>query len=491
MSQSDGFDRECGLLVVGFGGAGIAAAVTARRMGASVLLVEKQPRGRHTPSTKMSGGLVMAVSDHAAATEYLDRCACGMVPRDVSAAWAGRALSLVDWLHELAPGLDLRRVGGAAHDQFPGQEAVDVYQPGGSARRFDPNGKAGVFLFGHLSGAIVSNGIEMLWETPARSLIRSEDGRSVIGVATGNGLRIRAHEGVVLCCGGFLQNEEMKRDFLGADPVCYYGNPGNTGDGVLMAQEIGAALWHMNGMAGLAAGSFTLENGSPLAVMLSFDPPGYVVTDRYGKRFADESVQARLMDGFNRHLLHYDHARNLYPRIPGYWFFDENRRRAGRLTLATVGADALGLYRWSEDNHREIEQGWIACGDTIEEAASVAGVEDPQAARDTVENYNRLCREGLADPFGRPAGTMVPVDRAPFYCVRLYPGGSNTTGGPRRNRNAQILDVRGNPIPGLYAAGELGQASGRLGPADGANLSEAFCFGQIAAESALSSRADG
>jgi succinate dehydrogenase/fumarate reductase flavoprotein subunit len=80
---------------------------------------------------------------------------------------------------------------------------------------------------------------------------------------------------------------------------------------------------------------------------------------------------------------------------------------------------------------------------------------------------------------------MVPVKSGPFYCVKLYPGGSNTTGGPRRNQQAQVLNTYGEPIEGLYAAGELGQATGMQYPADGSNLSEAFCFGQIAAESAL------
>jgi succinate dehydrogenase/fumarate reductase flavoprotein subunit len=69
--------------------------------------------------------------------------------------------------------------------------------------------------------------------------------------------------------------------------------------------------------------------------------------------------------------------------------------------------------------------------------------------------------------------------------VKLWPGGSNTAGGPRRNESAQVLDVYGDPIRGLFAAGSLGQAVGAVYPAAGANLSEAFCFGQVAAESAL------
>ncbi|WP_420638862.1 FAD-binding protein [Candidatus Poriferisocius sp.] len=80
---------------------------------------------------------------------------------------------------------------------------------------------------------------------------------------------------------------------------------------------------------------------------------------------------------------------------------------------------------------------------------------------------------------------MVAIEQPPFHCVPLWPGGSNTTGGPRRDRHGRILDAFGQPIPGLYGAGELGQATGLLYPGDGSNLSEAFCFGQISVEHAL------
>ena len=482
-------DHEVDVVVAGFGGAGLAAAVTAQRMGASVLVVEKQAQGQHTPSTMMSGGIVMAVNDAERATDYLDHCAGGMVPRDVSAAWAARATGVIDWLHGLDPTLDLRRIGSAEHPRIAGASAIDTYQPGGAVRRLDPAGKAGKFLFDKLSAAALGLGVRVLWNSPADRLIRSPDG-PVTGLVTANGLRIKARKGVILGSGGYLHNADMKRDYLKAWPVYFYGNPGNTGDGVRMAQEVGADLWHMNQMIGRAIGNFPMDDGSDLSVMLFLNPPGYVITDRYGKRFADESTQANLLHGFYYHLLAYDPDRGIYPRNPCYWIFDETRRKAAMLTLPAVGAHAVGLYTWSDDNLAEIERGWIAKGATVAEACAKAGMEDPAEAEATVAAYNQSCATGAPDPFGRPAETMVPVNAGPFYCVRLYPGGSNTTGGPRRDRHGQVLDTRGRPIPGLYAAGELGQATGMQYPADGSNLSEAFCFGQIAAESALSARND-
>lgn len=486
--ETAAFDHEADIVVVGFGGAGAAAALTARRHGASVILLEKQGPQRHTPSTRMSGGLVMGVNDPAQAASYLDRCAGGMIPADISLAWATRALGLIDWLHGVDPALKLSRIGGAEHPDLEGSAGIDVYQPGGARQRLDPNGKAGSFLFDALGRATLASGAQVLWQTPAHRLIRDAQGESIVGVearSAAGTVRIRARKGVVLGCGGFLHDETMKRNYLRAYPMYFYGNPGNTGDGVRMAQEVGADLWHMNQMIGRAIGNFTLDDGTDLSFIIFINPPGYVITDRYGQRFADESSQARLLHGFYYSLLEYDADKGIYPRNPCYWFFDETRRLAGPLTLPFVGASAVGLYDWSPDNHREIERGWIRRGNSIAEAAAAAGIDDPAAAQASVDAYNQACASGAADPFGRPAETMVPISQGPFYCVKLFPGGSNTTGGPRRNRHAQVLNTYGEPIAGLYAAGELGQVSGMQYPADGSNLSEAFCFGQIAVESAL------
>lgn len=477
---------EADIVVIGFGGAGAAAAITARARGASVIVLEKQAADRHTPSTRMSGGLVMGVTDAAVASRYLDACAGGMVPEDVSAAWAARAEGLIGWLSALDPELDMAPVGGAEHPDLPGAGAISVHQPGGATSRLDPAGKAGSFLWDRLARAAIASGADIRWRHPGRRLIREGDRITGVEADGPEGpVRVTARRGVILTCGGYLHDERMKREYLRSWPMHFYGNPGNTGDGVRMAQAVGADLWHMNQMIGRAIGHFTLPDGSELSFIIFINPPGYVITDRYGNRFADESAQANLLHGFYWKLLEYDPDRGIFPRNPCYWFFDETRRKAGPLTLPFVGAQAVGLYDWSPDNIREIEQGWISRGDTVAEAAAAAGLDDPEAAEASVLAYNAACASGSADPFGRPPETMVPLATPPFYCVRLWPGGSNTTGGPRRDRLARVLDTEGQPIPGLLAAGELGQASGMSYPADGSNLSEAFCFGQIAAETAL------
>lgn len=472
---------EYDIVVVGFGGAGAAAAITAHDAGASVVVLEKQSADAHTPSTRMSGGLVMAVDDAEAGAAYLDACAGGMVPAEVSAAWASAATEVLGWLQKIT-GSEFSRINTAEHPELPGADAIGVYQPGRAAFRLDPSAGAGDALFSALAAAVASRGIEVRWSTPAQRLL-TENGR-VVGVRTADG-DVRARRGVLLTCGGYEFDERLKRDNLRAYPVHFYGNPGNTGDGIRMAQAVGADLWHMNQMIGRAIGHFPLD-GRWINFIIDINPPGYVIVDRHGRRYANETMQAQLLHGFYYEMLRYDYDRGEYSRIPSYWIFDERRRTAGPLTLTHIGACKVGLYDWSPDNTAEIERGWIARGDTPEEAAAAAGMPDPKQVAATIAEYNAACAAG-ADEFGRPPETLVPIEGPPYYCVPLYPGGSNTSGGPRRDAGARVLDPFDEPIPGLFAAGELGQPVGMLYPADGANLSEAFCFGRIAAQTALAS----
>lgn len=498
-------DLEADLAVVGFGAAGMASALAASRRGARVLVLEQQPRDAHTPSTRMSGGVIMGVNDVAGAARYLHGCAGGMVPESVCASWAERAGGLLDWLDEIGAGeeLALVRIGGAEQEHLPGADAIDCYMqglPAGDAEapqesasliaaglgRDSLDRRTGRDLYRALRRAVEAHGVGIRWELAARRLLTDADGRVAgIEAQTRRGpVRVRARAGVVLACGGYEFDDELRRNYLKAEPIYFYGNPGNTGDGVRMAQAVGADLWHMNQMVGRAVGRFLDDDGVEQIFQFRMFPPGYVITDRHGRRFASEQPQAESKHAYYHHLIVYDPDAREYPRIPSYWLFDRRRIDAGILTSPVSGRVGVGLYDWSEDNRREIAQGWIAEGATIAEAAAAAGVLDPDAAAATVAAYNSACARG-EDPFGRPAETMVPLDQPPYYCVPLYPGGSNTSGGPRRDAAARVLGVDGTPIPGLFAAGELGSPIALLYPADGSNLSEALCFGQIAAETAL------
>lgn len=481
------WDDEAAVVVVGYGGAGAAAAITAADLGASVLIVEKQSEHQHTPSTAMTNGITVRVNDVEKATQYFDQCAAGLIPLAVSRAWAERAIKVVDWLNTICPELDMQRAyvpgserpRGAQHPTFTGAESIEAYRPNSAIHGH------GAFFAALQAAAGRRPNITVEWESPGRRLFREQDGRVTgieVGSSDGRTRRIGAGKGVILTCGGFEYDEEMKQNYIGSFPVHFYGNPGNTGDGVRMAHAVGADLWHMNLMIGRGIGHFELDDKTSLNFHIDVNPPGFVLTDKYGRRFANESEQAnQIGHTFYFELIKYDIATREYPRIPCYWFFDQRRVRAA--PIPTGGAGKLG-YRWSPDNEVEIARGWVKRADTVKEVAALAGIVDPEAAARSVEDYNEGCRKG-EDRWGRDPKSLIPLDQPPFYCITLYPGGPSTCGGPRRNEYAQILDPFGKPIEGLFGAGELGEPLGLLYPSSGSNLCECVCFGQIAGEAAV------
>jgi hypothetical protein len=393
----------------------------------------------------------------------------------------------------------MQRVQGGEHPDFLGADAIDVIR---SARTTDGEPielkrgsvsalldaarlASGVQLFDSLRKAVEKRpNIDLIWGSPAARLTTDDDGR-VTGVRlSGGGLVLESRHGVVLTTGGYEFDEDLKMRYLPEGPWHFYGNTANSGDGVRMAQAVGASLWHMGHVSGRAVAHFVGDDGNPINLRTNFGPEGHVIVDRGGHRFANEELAGTHY--FSNFLSEVDPVRHDYPRIPCYWIFDS--RRLGRpLVVTNRGMTIFGGYQWSDDNEREIAQGWVPRGNTAFEAAAKAGIEDPSQAESTVLAYNARIARGEQDDYGRPLESLMPIDSAPFFCLPLYPGGSHTSGGPERDENARILNSFGEPIANLFGAGELGQAIGPIVPSPGTNLSEALCFGRIAARTALSS----
>jgi succinate dehydrogenase/fumarate reductase flavoprotein subunit len=510
------------VVVVGLGVAGLGGALAASELGASVVALEQQPSDRHTPSFRMSGGIIMGATDVAQAAAYLDRCAGGLTPKAVSAAWAASAADVVDWLNDICPPLNLVPMGGAEHPDVEGSGAIVAYRQGayrdgttfaaaaspadGLGRLEDQEGRrqtarAAMGLEGAYAGQMRTgfefygelrklaeqrDNIEILWETPVDRLERPNGGAvtAVLARAGDGEIRIRARKGVLLATGGYENDEELKRQYLGPYPTYFYGNPGNAGAGVRLAQAVGADLWHMSLMIGRGVCHFDREDGSSLDISMQLDGGGYVITDRQGERFFNEYRQATADHDVYYDMISFDTTVRGYPRVPSFYFFVERRRMFGPMVPPGVGPSLVGICDWSSDNQREIDRGWLKRGASISEVAAAVGVENPDAAARSVARYNEACSEG-SDPLGRPPSSLVPLDQPPFYAVAMYPGGSNTCGGPRRDEYGRVLDPFGDPIAGLYCAGSLGSAIGLLYPAWGCNLSDGICFGRIAAAHAL------
>jgi succinate dehydrogenase/fumarate reductase flavoprotein subunit len=486
-------DRVVDVLVLGAGAAGLAAAVTARSHGADTLVLEASSAERHTPNVRMSGGWVMTLDDVPQRAEYLLACAGGLVDRARIEEWARLSTTLRSWLEELE--VELIDSGGARapeHPSLPGAQHVRIARastllpspvPGQSGWWEGREGElavGGEALYRGLMQAASASGVEIAWNVCATELAKSMDG-TVAGVRIGDGV-IRARRGVVIATGGFGASPELVSHYFAVPDTRFYGNPRNDGGGLRLAASAGAQLARMNRFAGRGIASFRSPGGTMLGFMVNMAGGGYIICDRQGHRYMDEFQQAALFHDVCYEMQHYDAVQMCHDRSPSYYIFDQRRMDAGPITFPDRGMCGVGLYTWSQDNSKELGRGWIGQGASPIEAAVAVGAPPDAAFDDAVRDYNSGCDTGR-DQVGRRTASLTPLDTPPYYCIALHVGGPHTTGGPERDADGRILGaLDSSPIPGLYGAGELGQAIGVLYPAAGSSLSEAMTSGLRAGE---------
>lgn len=478
------WDYEADVVVIGYGGAGAAAAITAHDAGAKVLILEKNASGGG--NTRISGGSVRTYADHAKAVEYIHTLCEGATDLEIIRAFVAESANNADWIREL--GGNIVPSPAALIQGFPRMAPAAAFPHVAGADGIGPRLRVtgstnffGLELWKFLAGNVERRRIPVLYSTPAQRLIREPSGEigGVIAPRAPHDLRIRARRGVVLASGGYEYSKSLQLDYLGQE-YCALGDPGCTGDGVRMALDVGADLWHMSGVAAcfgykFPEFEFSIGHKMPHAA--------YIYVDQAGRRFMDEPATDMHTVWFHTSFL--DPKTLRQPRIPSYVIFDESTRAKGTVGSTAVGS-ARDCYEWSRDNMAEIKKGWVVAAETLEELASRIGV-DPGSLATTVASYNAMCAEGVDKDFGRPPDTLAPLANGPYYAIAIWPTLLNTQGGPRRNARAQVLDTWGDPIRRCYSAGELGSLWNRIYPGGG-NISEALAFGRIAGKnSALES----
>ncbi len=478
------WDLSADVVVIGYGGAGAVAAISAHDLGAETLILEKQEGSSHVSNTQLSLGAILFPKTEPAAVALMKTAGRVNVERPdtldvdeaIMRAWARYAVSNEEWLMKLGANGFAPMENPGRRANWPGLASVQVNHLA------EPNGDRlyGDGLFALLHRSVMTRSINLAWGTPASGLIQDETGQ-VIGVsaeAAHGAIFVRAKRAVILACGGFEHNEVLLKTYLPFAPIAVGGASSNTGDGLRMAQAIGADLWHMAVMNG----SFKMKFPDfPLAFEENFARGSFIAVDRRGRRFKAENELIGYSQFWNAVL--FDTSTNSWPRIPVYYVFDEKRRRAGPIVFTEFGAAGpMALYSWSADNSAEIDRGWIRSGATLPSLAHEINV-DAHNLIDEIDSINQAARNGADCPLGRPASSISPIDTPPFYAVPLWPGLNNTFGGPRRNADGQVLHVSGSAIPRLYCAGELGSIFVNY-PQSGANLSECVAFGRIAGENA-------
>ena len=485
-SLPEKWHRQTDVVVVGYGGAGAATAITAHDAGVGVLILEKAPEGQEGGNTRVAGQGYLAPEPVDKAITYFNAlCGAYTVPEEMGRVWSEEMCRNNDWLKSLGgdPVEHQQQPAGIEFPDLPGSDCVHKYHHGpvvGYERTWK--------LF---KGAVEERRIEVLYATPGKELIQNRATGEIIGVSAereGNLFNIMARRAVVLTCGGFENNQEMIRDFLSNLSYCYpSGTPYNTGDGIKMAMAVGANLWHMNNIAGpwyaLKVPEFpSIFEMAPLHYRREL-PGGMIVVGADGKRFVDEKHRS----AHGKVRISGQWTQSPTP-CPMFMIFDHTLFSAGPLYdkgLHHSWNPILGVYDWSDDNSVEVAKGWIKKADTIAELLSKIGV-DPTAVEDTINKWNTHCAVGKDVEFGRTR-MLSPIENAPFYAIEISPIFINTQGGPRRNARSQIVRPDGSPIPRLYSAGELGSVYSFLYQGTG-NVGECLAFGRISGRNAVAEK---
>jgi len=481
------WDKEVDVVIVGTGHAGLAAAIAATDAGAKVVILEKLKKEFEGGNSKVSGNMWWTPTDVAQGVEYITALSNGLTDKECIQALAEEMFKLNDWLKTLGITPTPLGIFQPEHRELPG---------GASVRTWGNNGSSDGKLYIPLREQAAKRNIEVLYETPAKGLIQlpSKEIAGLRAEVAGKPYFIKARKAVILCCGGFEFDFEMQKQFLPGWPIYGQGTPGNTGDGIRMAQQVGAALWHMNNpLAGL--GGIVVPEFAPVVIPISIGGGmgmggggggGYIRVDKQGKRFMPESRESRHGFGHKEYLMFFDGVIGDFTRLPCYTVFDETTRLRGPLGNGSRKFGWFGWYskyEWSRDNSKEIEKGWILKGETLAELAGKMGMK-AEDLEGTVTKYNEYCKNGSDPDFGRSKQSLIALDKAPFYAVKMYPTMVNTQGGPKRNPKCEVVDPFGQPIPRLYTAGELGSFWGWMYNGGG-NNAECLCTGQIAARNAV------
>jgi 3-oxosteroid 1-dehydrogenase len=318
--------------------------------------------------------------------------------------------------------------------------------------------------------------------TPLTALSMT-DGR-VTGVDTPAGT-IHARRGVILASGGFEHNERMRKEYQRAPIGTEWtvGAAGNTGDGIDAGLRLGAATAVMDDA--WWGPSIVLPRG-PYFCLAERTLPGCMLVNQAGERFVNEA--APYVDAV--HAMYDNHSETRaggVSHIPSWLIADQRYRN--RYIFAGLGPRQPFPGRW-------YECGAVHRAGTLEELAERIGV--PRAAlRTTAARFNGFATGGVdedfrrgesaydryyGDPRNKPNPCLAPLDKPPYYAIRIVPGDLGTKGGLRTDTRARVLREDGTPIPGLYAAGNAAApVMGRTYAGPGATLGPAMTFGYLAA----------
>lgn len=445
--------KDVDVVVVGGGGAGFAAAVTAKENGADVVLLEKMPQVGG--NTLISGGEMAAPANELQEKEGIEDSK-ELFAEDVKEA--GGNPELIDVLAD-----------HATEDAYWLRDDIGVkwldnlmFFGGHSVKRsLIPEAHSGNELIKNYLKKCEELGIEVITEADVKEIL-TEDGK-VTGVKAetpDENLTVNA-KSVVLATGGFGANDEMtyENDNEIDEYVKSTNSPGATGDGIIMAEKLGADTVDMDKIQLYPI--CDPETGRLLYVGDTRLVGGALLVNKEGNRFVEELGTRREISLAIKDQT--DHV--------GYLLWDEKSNE----TTGTMASNP-------EEAKEQFEKGNLVKADTIEELAEHFDLDKDQLLK-TVETFNENSKKEEDPDFNlRMLGWTV--EEGPFYMLKAAPAVHHTMGGLKINTEAEVLTKDDEVIDGLYAAGEVTggiHGSNRLGSAAIADIT---VFGRIAGKNA-------
>lgn len=473
------WDAQYDVVVVGYGLAGGTAARHAADAGAKVLLIDGAPEGGEGGNSKYAKQLLASGHNVESAVTYLTALnGAFAVDPEMVQLFAERMVEIPDYCRDYLGVENVHSWIGDTSDpvlapfvpeypELPGSEDFDAYII------TDTSGDAALLIDAQGLVAERAESIDVWLASPALHLVQDPQTRAVTGVVIeheGAEVRVAAANSVVLACGGYEFNVEMLRDFAGVARVGGIGTPYNRGDGVRMALEVGADLWHMKSYE---PGGSTLmfdpgDGSSPLGAGSIPVDASTMCVGSDGSRYYNETVESR----HGRVKIAGEFRPVEHPEKP--WILWDQTRMDELAGMGVV--DSLPL----------LANGQYVVADTLEELAQACGM-DADILSTQVDHWNTFAEQGCDYQLGRDPETLRAFDGGPYYAMPGIPLILNTQGGPRRNKDAQVMGADGEPIPHLYSAGELGSMNA-FQYQGGCNLSECLIFGRIAGENAVAAK---
>ena len=449
------------VLVVGAGGAGLSAAVAARENGAEVLVLEKN--GFVGGATAVSGGLFVGgaskLQEELGVTEdtpeqIFEDLLAGGKDNDETMLWlfANNNGKMIDWLYydlKLPVILELNPFVEHKYDRLFAMEG----------------GASGITS--SLNDKLQEIGGKVMVQTKATELIFKDE--KVIGVkASGKDKDYEIYaDSIILATGGYGANKDLLPDSV--NNVLYYGPSVATGDGLLMAEEIGAGTMYLDHVKIYPQGIEIAEGIGAVSTggsMSATKQEGAIYVNKFGERVVNEN--AAFTDIRDVTLEQEEQMIYLVMDQPAFDVWKTSM-------LSKMNEAKINEY---------VEQNggtpMFANSDTIEGAAEIAGI-DKEVLASTVERWNEMVDAGVDDDFGNTL--LNNIDEGPFYIIEQKLRFASTLGGLVITESMQVLDNNGNVIEGLFAAGEIiGGAHGK-DSMPGCNVGWALTTGMLAGKS--------